>query len=206
MPVAISLGLLGRAFGQGRLKHTEGHAIWAASCQCTARPGREKNGVGCGSKLNHEGTAGFGPCCHLFWVPIFDPQPVLGPGTSTCRGSLSRRGPLGLCAWPGPQHDSFKWLASLVGFPLTKKKTRNEAPSLGSTMAGTEMLGRLKWSTRLEISVLLEQAGFSKARHASPRHPDVHLTVRHDAFSGKLCCCARQDRGKGVVYARKQRV
>ena len=34
---------------------------------------------GYGSKLNHHGTAGFGPCCHLpgfpFWVPNFDPQP-----------------------------------------------------------------------------------------------------------------------------------
>ena len=41
--------------------------------------GQQDTRYGCGSKLNHEGTAGFGPRCHLpgvpFWVPIFDPQP-----------------------------------------------------------------------------------------------------------------------------------
>ena len=41
---------------------------------------------GCGSKLNHWGTAGFSPCFHLLrfrslWVPIFDPQP---PQATAC--------------------------------------------------------------------------------------------------------------------------
>ena len=34
---------------------------------------------GHGSKLSHQGTAGFAPCLHLpgfrLWVPSFDPQP-----------------------------------------------------------------------------------------------------------------------------------
>ena len=43
-------------------------------CQCY-------ESFGCGSKLNHQGTAGFGPCCHLpgfhFGYLFFDPQPFV---------------------------------------------------------------------------------------------------------------------------------
>ena len=59
---------------------------------------------GCGSKLNHQGTAGFSPCFLLtrllFWVPFLT-QSHLIPDFPEDAGAAGRLG--GLAALPAPQ-------------------------------------------------------------------------------------------------------